>query len=162
MRTNIAWQNRLKMSSSETRILQFLWKEADRCCQFNFDISFQVTTMEEASKIGQVFVTTTGCKDIIRGEHFLNMRNDSIVSNIGHFDCEVQINWLDKNAVEKVNVKPQVSAFFLFTIAGRYFVSCHSSVNFNAVRKNPESEELKPDFDWKKPSDLAFAFVLNY
>ncbi len=65
--------------------------------------------MEEASKEGQVYVTTTGCKDIICGPHFLNMRDDSIVCNIGHFDCEVQVSWLEKNAVEKVNIKPQVN-----------------------------------------------------
>lgn len=65
--------------------------------------------MEEACVEGQIFVTTTGCKDIIRGEHFLNMKDDSIVCNIGHFDCEVNVDWLTKNAIEKINVKPQVS-----------------------------------------------------
>nr|QBH73879.1 adenosylhomocysteinase [Thermobia domestica] len=74
---------------------------------------YEVTTMEEASKEGQIYVTTTGCKDIIRGEHFMNMRNDSIVCNIGHFDCEIQVSWLEKNAVEKVNIKPQVDRYKL-------------------------------------------------
>jgi adenosylhomocysteinase len=64
--------------------------------------------MEEASKEGQIFVTATGCLDIIMGDHFLNMRNDSIICNIGHFDCEINIDWLEKNAVEKLNIKPQV------------------------------------------------------
>jgi len=72
----------------------------------------QVTTMDEASKEGSVFVTTTGCKDIICDRHFLNMKDDSIVCNIGHFDCEIQVQWLEKNAVEKINVKPQVSTIF--------------------------------------------------
>nr|QBH73876.1 adenosylhomocysteinase [Nicoletia phytophila] len=76
---------------------------------------YQVTNMEEASKTGQIFVTTTGCKDIIRGEHFLNMRDDSIVCNIGHFDCEIQVKWLEENAVEKVNIKPQVDRYKLTT-----------------------------------------------
>ncbi|KAI5705505.1 hypothetical protein M8J76_010908 [Diaphorina citri] len=74
---------------------------------------YEVTTMEEAAKEGGIFVTTTGCKDIIRGEHFLQMRDDAIVCNIGHFDCEIQVSWLDKNAVEKVNVKPQVDRYTL-------------------------------------------------
>ena len=74
--------------------------------------------MEEASKKGQIFVTTTGCKDIITGEHFLNMPNDSIVCNIGHFDCEIQVEWLEKNAVEKINIKPQVDRYKLSN--GRY------------------------------------------
>lgn len=74
---------------------------------------YEVTTMDEASKEGQIFVTTTGCKDIITGAHFLNMRNDSIICNIGHFDCEIQVTWLEKNAVEKINIKPQVDRFKL-------------------------------------------------
>lgn len=74
---------------------------------------YEVTTMDEASKEGQIFVTTTGCKDIITGNHFLNMRNDSIICNIGHFDCEIEITWLEKNAVEKINIKPQVDRYKL-------------------------------------------------
>lgn len=74
---------------------------------------YEVTTMEEASKEGQIFVTATGCLDIITGDHFLNMRNDSIVCNIGHFDCEINIAWLEKNAVEKLNIKPQVDRYRL-------------------------------------------------
>lgn len=74
---------------------------------------YEVTTMEEASKEAQIFVTTTGCTDIIMGEHFMNMKDDSIVCNIGHFDCEVNVEWLDKNATEKINIKPQVDRFLL-------------------------------------------------
>lgn len=74
---------------------------------------YEVTTMEEASKEAQIFVTTTGCSDIIMGEHFMNMKDDSIVCNIGHFDCEVNVAWLDKNAKEKVNIKPQVDRYLL-------------------------------------------------
>ncbi|KDR12193.1 adenosylhomocysteinase [Zootermopsis nevadensis] len=74
---------------------------------------YEVTTMEEASKEGQIFVTATGCLDIITGDHFLNMRNDSIICNIGHFDCEINIGWLEKNAVEKLNIKPQVDRYRL-------------------------------------------------
>ncbi|XP_055614341.1 adenosylhomocysteinase [Uranotaenia lowii] len=74
---------------------------------------FEVTTMEEASKEAQIFVTTTGCTDIIMGEHFLNMKDDSVVCNIGHFDCEINVAWLEKNAKEKVNIKPQVDRYLL-------------------------------------------------
>lgn len=76
---------------------------------------YEVTTMEEASKEAQIFVTTTGCSDIIMGEHFLNMKDDSIVCNIGHFDCEVNVAWLEQNAKEKVNIKPQVDRYLLPT-----------------------------------------------
>lgn len=64
--------------------------------------------MDEASKKGQIFVTTTGCKDIILENHFLNMHNDAVICNIGHFDCEIDVKALEKIAVEKVNIKPQV------------------------------------------------------
>ena len=72
---------------------------------------YEVVTMEEAATKAQVFVTATGCKDIIRGEHFSVMKNDSIVCNIGHFDCEIDVKWLEANAVEKVNIKPQVDRY---------------------------------------------------
>lgn len=74
---------------------------------------YEVVTMEEAATKAQVFVTATGCKDIIRGEHFAVMKNDSIICNIGHFDCEIDVKWLEANAVEKVNIKPQVDRFRL-------------------------------------------------
>jgi adenosylhomocysteinase len=73
----------------------------------------EVTTMEEAAKEGHIFVTTTGCHGIITAEHFLSMRDDSIVCNIGHFDCEIDVAWLKANAVKKVNIKPQVDRYTL-------------------------------------------------
>ncbi|XP_063699421.1 adenosylhomocysteinase [Culicoides brevitarsis] len=81
---------------------------------------YEVTTMDECSKEGNIFVTTTGCKDIIQGEHFLNMKDDSIVCNIGHFDCELDVSWLEKNAKEKVNIKPQVDRYLLAN--GRHII----------------------------------------
>ena len=74
---------------------------------------YEVTTMEEAAPRGTVFVTTTGCCDIIRGEHFLQMPDDAIVCNIGHFDIEVDVAWLEKNATEKIEIKPQVDRYTL-------------------------------------------------
>ncbi|XP_010769832.1 adenosylhomocysteinase B-like [Notothenia coriiceps] len=72
---------------------------------------YEVTTMDEASKEGNIFVTTTGCEDIIVGHHFESMKDDAIVCNIGHFDCEIDISWLNKNAAEKINIKPQVDRY---------------------------------------------------
>ncbi|XP_039591145.1 adenosylhomocysteinase [Polypterus senegalus] len=74
---------------------------------------YEVTTMDEACKEGNIFVTTTGCKDIICGRHFEQMKDDSIVCNIGHFDIELDVKWLNQNAIEKVNVKPQVDRYKL-------------------------------------------------
>lgn len=74
---------------------------------------YEVTTMEEAVTKASVFVTATGCRDIIRGEHFMAMPDDAIVCNIGHFDIEIDVDWLSKNAIEKVEVKPQVDRYTL-------------------------------------------------
>uniref|UniRef100_A0A493TCV7 adenosylhomocysteinase n=1 Tax=Anas platyrhynchos platyrhynchos TaxID=8840 RepID=A0A493TCV7_ANAPP len=74
---------------------------------------YEVTTMEEACKEGNIFVTTTGCTDIVQGRHFEQMKDDAIVCNIGHFDVEVDAKWLNENAVEVVNVKPQVDRYTL-------------------------------------------------
>ncbi|KAH3668818.1 hypothetical protein OGAPHI_002573 [Ogataea philodendri] len=74
---------------------------------------YQVTTMEEAAPQGQIFVTTTGCRDIITGEHFAVMPEDAIVCNIGHFDVEIDVAWLKANAVDAVNIKPQVDRYLL-------------------------------------------------
>jgi adenosylhomocysteinase len=72
---------------------------------------FEVSTMEEAVSKANIFVTTTGCKDILTGSHFLQMKNDAIVCNIGHFDCEIQVKWLDDNCKVKTNIKPQVDRY---------------------------------------------------
>ena len=73
---------------------------------------FQVMTMEDAAPIGNIFVTTTGNKDVIRGEHMEVMPNDAIVCNIGHFDTEIDVSWLNANSsLSKVEIKPQVDRY---------------------------------------------------
>ncbi|XP_072412154.1 adenosylhomocysteinase [Chiloscyllium punctatum] len=74
---------------------------------------YEVTTMDDACKEGNIFVTTTGCKDIIVGRHFEEMKDDTIVCNIGHFDIELDVKWLNKNSTKKVNIKPQVDRYQL-------------------------------------------------
>ena len=67
---------------------------------------YEVTTMEEAASEGDVFVTTTGNRDIITGEHMQAMKHDSIVCNIGHFDLEIDMAWLNGQAdVKRENIK---------------------------------------------------------
>lgn len=74
---------------------------------------YQVVNMEEAAPRGQIFVTTTGCRDIITGPHFEAMPNDAIVCNIGHFDIEIDVAWLKANAVSHDEIKPQVDRYLL-------------------------------------------------
>ncbi|KAK7528955.1 S-adenosyl-L-homocysteine hydrolase-like protein [Phyllosticta citricarpa] len=81
---------------------------------------YQVTTMEEAASLGQIFVTTTGCRDIIVGKHFEAMPNDAIVCNIGHFDVEIDVAWLKANAKSVQNIKPQVDRYLMSS--GRHII----------------------------------------
>jgi len=75
---------------------------------------YEVTTMEEAASEGQIFVTASGCRDVIRGEHIAQMPNDAIICNIGHFDLEIDVAWLENTAgIQKVEVKPQVDRYTL-------------------------------------------------
>ncbi len=73
---------------------------------------FKVTTMEDALAEGNVFVTTTGNKDVITAEHMAKMKDQSIVCNIGHFDNEIQVAELEKwEGIQKTNIKPQVDKY---------------------------------------------------
>ncbi|XP_059766786.1 adenosylhomocysteinase-like [Balaenoptera ricei] len=74
---------------------------------------YEVTIMDEACQEGNIFVTTTGCVNILFGRHFEQMKGDAIVWNIGHFDVETDVKWPNENAVEKVNIKPQVDRYLL-------------------------------------------------
>ncbi|HMS64678.1 MAG TPA: adenosylhomocysteinase, partial [Ignavibacteria bacterium] len=78
---------------------------------------FQVVTMDEASKMADIFVTATGNYKIITDRHFKNMKDKAIVCNIGHFDNEINMAWLNDNFGDTKNtVKPQVD---LYTIDGK-------------------------------------------
>lgn len=81
---------------------------------------YEVTTMEDAAPRANIFVTTTGNRDIITGKHFEVMSEDAIVSNIGHFDVEIDVAWLKQNAKSVVNVKPQVDRFTM--PSGRHII----------------------------------------
>lgn len=73
---------------------------------------YEVVTMDEAAKIGDIFVTATGCRDIITFEHMKAMKDGAIVCNIGHFDVEIQVERLNTaKGVKKVQVKPQVDRY---------------------------------------------------
>jgi adenosylhomocysteinase len=67
---------------------------------------YEVTTMEEIAAKGDIFVTTTGCRDIIRSEHLDAMKNNAIVCNIGHFDLEIDVAYLNnRKDIKKVTIK---------------------------------------------------------
>ncbi len=73
---------------------------------------FEVTTMEEAVKEGNIFVTATGNCDVITFEHMQQMKDQAIVCNIGHFDNEIQVDRLNNaSGIKRVNIKPQVDKY---------------------------------------------------
>ncbi len=73
---------------------------------------FEVKKMINAVKEADIIVTATGNKDILSGEHFKNMKDKAIVCNIGHFDNEIDIAWLNENHGDtKVEIKPQVDKY---------------------------------------------------
>jgi adenosylhomocysteinase len=78
---------------------------------------YEVKKMEDAIKEANIVVTTTGNKDIIRAEHFKAMKDKTVVCNIGHFDNEIDVAWLNENhGNTKVEIKPQVDKY---TIDGK-------------------------------------------
>jgi adenosylhomocysteinase len=87
--------------------------EVDPICALQAAMEgYEVTTMSDAAPRGDIFVTATGCRDIIRAEHLKVMKNQAIVCNIGHFDCEIDISWLEKNPeIKEENIKEQVDHF---------------------------------------------------
>ena len=73
---------------------------------------YEVTTMEKAVAEGDIYVTTTGNKDIVTLEHMKAMKDNAIVCNIGHFDCEIQMAQLEAfNGIVKKEIKPQVDKY---------------------------------------------------
>ncbi|MDC0668472.1 adenosylhomocysteinase [Nannocystis radixulma] len=87
--------------------------EVDPICALQAAMEgFQVTTMDEAAGLADIFVTATGCCDVITLEHMRRMKDEAIVCNIGHFDSEIDVAGLvgDKS-VREINIKPQVDRF---------------------------------------------------
>jgi adenosylhomocysteinase len=81
--------------------------EVDPICALQAAMEgYQVTTMEEAATFGDIFVTTTGCIDVITGKHLDVMKHNAIVCNIGHFDSEIQISYLKgRKDIERIRIK---------------------------------------------------------
>ena len=75
---------------------------------------YEVTTLDEAAPRGNIFVTATGCRDVIMLHHMQKMPEDAIVCNIGHFDLEIDVAGLQKlPGVKLVNIKPLVDRYTL-------------------------------------------------
>ena len=98
---------------------------------------FRVMTMAEAAKIGDVFVTVTGNKDVIRQEHFLQMKNGAIVANSGHFNVEIDIPSLEKITKEIREVRPFVKEYLLTDGNRIHLLADGRLVNLSAAEGHP-------------------------
>lgn len=98
------------LSNAGARVLV---TEIDPICAYQAAMDgYQVAKMEEAAPQGDIFVTATGCKSIIRKEHMEAMKDYALVCNIGHFDCEIDVAWLTHNPdVKEIPIKPQVDRY---------------------------------------------------
>ena len=87
--------------------------EVDPICALQACMAgYTVTTVEEALPYADLFVTATGCCDVITADHMARMKNNAVVCNIGHFDNEIQVEKLmEYPGVERTTVKPQVDVF---------------------------------------------------
>jgi len=81
---------------------------------------YEVSTIDDSLPEARIYVTATGCKGILRPHHFENMLEDTIVCNIGHFDCEIDIAWLNENCAKKEEIKPQVDRYTMKS--GRHLI----------------------------------------
>lgn len=99
---------------------------------------FEITTMEDAVKEGNIFVTTTGNKDVITAEHMANMKEEAIVCNIGHFDNEIQVSQLENYpGVVKTNIKPQVDKYTFADGRSMYLLAEGRLVNLGCATGHP-------------------------
>merc|ERR1712071_111161 len=98
---------------------------------------FEVNTLENVADRAQIIVTTTGCKDIVTGEIFSRLPEDAIVCNIGHFDCEIDVQWLESNCAGKQTIKPQVDRYTMKS--GRHVIVLASGrlVNLGCATGHP-------------------------
>ncbi len=99
---------------------------------------FEVTTIENALSDGNIYVTTTGNKDVITIEHLAKMKDQAIVCNIGHFDNEIQVDKLNAyKGIEIVNIKPQVDKYIFPEGHAIYLLAEGRLVNLGCATGHP-------------------------
>jgi adenosylhomocysteinase len=113
--------------------------EIDPICALQASMEgFEVKTVEDSLDEGNIFVTATGNRDIIRFEHMMKMKDQAIVCNIGHFDNEIQVDSLNSTpGVERINIKPQVDKY-LFADGHAIFILAEGRlVNLGCATGHP-------------------------
>ena len=105
----------------------------------------QVMTMDQASKVGDIFITATGVKDVIRDKHFQNMKDGAIVCNTGHYDCEINIPELEKLAKSKRTIRTNNEEYVMKDGRRIYLLAQGRLVNLAAAEGHP-SEVMDMSF----------------
>jgi adenosylhomocysteinase len=99
---------------------------------------FEVTTIENALADGNIYVTTTGNRDVITIDHLSKMKDQAIVCNIGHFDNEIQVDKLNAyKGIEKINIKPQVDKYIFPEGHAIYLLAEGRLVNLGCATGHP-------------------------
>jgi adenosylhomocysteinase len=99
---------------------------------------FEVNTIENALREGNIYVTTTGNKDVITIEHLAKMKDQAIVCNIGHFDNEIQVEKLNNyKGIEIINIKPQVDKYIFPEGHAIYLLAEGRLVNLGCATGHP-------------------------
>ncbi len=119
---------------------------------------FQVMPMEEAAKVGDIFVTLTGCSDVIRREHFAVMKTGAILANAGHFDCEISKADLSVLAASRKIVRKNIEEFTLADGRRVYLLAEGRLVNLAAGDGHP-TEIMDLSFAMQA---LAVLHILNH
>jgi adenosylhomocysteinase len=114
----------------------------------------RVMTMEEAAKVGDIFVTATGMKDVVRGEHFLAMKEGAIVCNTGHYDVEINLNELAELAVDSRVIRTDNREYTLENGKRVYVLADGRLVNLAAAEGHP-SEVMDMSFANQFQAHLA-------
>ena len=83
---------------------------------------FDVMTMDEAAPLGDVFITATGCRDVITPKHFGEMRDGALLANGGHFNVEIDVEWLEKNASATIPGRTDVTKGYVLANGKTLFV----------------------------------------
>ncbi len=106
---------------------------------------FSVMTMDEAAKVGDIFITATGMKDILVGKHFENMKDGAIICNTGHYDCEIRIPELEKLSKSKRTIRPNNEEYTLKNGNRVYLLAKGRLINLASAEGHP-SEVMDMSF----------------
>ncbi|MGB3117792.1 MAG: adenosylhomocysteinase [Verrucomicrobiales bacterium] len=117
---------------------QVVVTEIDPICALQAAMEgYRILTLEDTLGWGDIYVTTTGNKDIIRFDHMAKMKDQAIVCNIGHFDNEIQVDLLSAEGVVRTNIKPQVDKYTFPTGNSLYLLAEGRLVNLGCATGHP-------------------------